>query len=77
MKEYITDLTESLVASYGFHRDGFDLQLEVQQEFLDIDKALPAGLIINELVTNALKYAYGKVESPCSISVCSTIQPMR
>ena len=64
MKEYITDLAESLVASYGYHRDGFDLQLEVQQEFLDIDKALPAGLIINELVTNALKYAYGNVQRP-------------
>lgn len=64
MKEYITDLAESLVASYGYDRDGFDLQLDVQHEFLDIDKALPAGLIINELVTNALKYAYGKVERP-------------
>lgn len=64
MKEYITDLAESLVASYGFNRDGFDLQMEVQQEFLDIDKALPAGLIINELVTNSLKYAYGKVDRP-------------
>ncbi|MBO9636371.1 MAG: hypothetical protein J7578_24930, partial [Chitinophagaceae bacterium] len=64
MKEYITDLAESLVASYGFDRDGFDLQMEVQQEFLDIDKALPAGLIINELVTNSLKYAYGKVDRP-------------
>jgi two-component sensor histidine kinase len=64
MKEYITDLAESLVASYGYHRDDFDLQLEVKQEFLDIDKALPAGLIINELVTNALKYAYGNVQRP-------------
>lgn len=64
MKEYITDLAESLVASYGFNRDGFDLQVDVQHELMDIDKALPAGLIINELVTNALKYAYDKVERP-------------
>lgn len=64
MKEYLTDLAESLVASYGFHRDEFDLQLDVQQELLDIDKALPAGLIINELVTNALKYAYGNAQRP-------------
>lgn len=64
MKEYLTDLAESLVASYGFQRDEFDLQLDVQQELLDIDKALPAGLIINELVTNALKYAYGNVQRP-------------
>jgi two-component sensor histidine kinase len=64
MTEYITDLVESLVSSYGFDRNGFDLQITVQKEMLDIDKALPIGLIINELVTNALKYAYGKVNRP-------------
>ena len=64
MKEYLTDLAESLVASYGYHRDDFDLQLHVNVEYLDIDKALPAGLIINELVTNSLKYAYKGITRP-------------
>ena len=58
MKEYLTDLAESLVSSYGFNRDDFDLHIAVEKEMLDIDRALPIGLIINELVTNALKYAY-------------------
>lgn len=58
MKEYLTDLAESLVSSYGFNRDDFDLHISVEKEMLDIDKALPIGLIINELVTNSLKYAY-------------------
>jgi two-component sensor histidine kinase len=58
MKEYVTDLAGSLVSSYGFNHDDFDLHIAVEKEMLDIDKALPIGLIINELVTNALKYAY-------------------
>ena len=58
MKEYLTDLAESLVSSYGYNRDDFDLCITVEKEMIDIDKALPIGLIINELVTNALKYAY-------------------
>lgn len=64
MKEYLTDLAESLVASYGYNRDDFDLHITVDKEMLDIDKALPIGLIINELVTNALKYAYSDILRP-------------
>ena len=64
MKEYLTDLAESLVSSYGFNRDDFDLYITVEKEMLDIDKALPIGLIINEIVTNALKYAYNNNNRP-------------
>ncbi|OQP48488.1 hypothetical protein A4D02_07185 [Niastella koreensis] len=64
MKEYLTDLAESLVSSYGFNRDDFDLHITVDKEMLDIDKALPIGLIINELMTNSLKYAYSGVYRP-------------
>jgi two-component sensor histidine kinase/tetratricopeptide (TPR) repeat protein len=64
MKEYLTDLAESLVSSYGFNRDDFDLYIMVEKEMLDIDKALPIGLIINEIVTNALKYAYRNSNRP-------------
>lgn len=64
MKEYLTDLAESLVSSYGFNRDDFDLHIVVEKEMLDIDKALPIGLIINELMTNALKYAYSNTHRP-------------
>lgn len=64
MKEYLTDLAESLVASFGYDRDGFDLAIVVEKELMDIDKALPTGLIINEMVTNSLKYAYQSVNRP-------------
>lgn len=64
MKEYLTDLAESLVSAYGYNRDDFDLHISVEKEMLDIDKALPIGLIINELVTNSLKYAYSNTHRP-------------
>lgn len=31
---------------------------------MDIDKALPIGLIINEMITNSLKYAYRDIQHP-------------
>jgi len=71
VKEYITDLTESLMASYGYGHDSFDLRISVDHEMLDVDKALPIGLIVNEIVTNAFKYAYKDVEHPSLHITCS------
>jgi two-component sensor histidine kinase len=34
------------------------LQLEVEHHWLDVDTAIPCGLIINELVSNSFKYAF-------------------
>ncbi len=65
MKEYVTDLVESIVQSFGVEKEDFDLQLDVQTTEMDVDMALPLGLIINEWVTNAFKYAYKDVQHPC------------
>jgi two-component sensor histidine kinase len=64
MKEYLSDLAESLLSTYGFQRDQFDLQIKIDREMIDIDKALPIGLVINEMITNALKYAYAGIQHP-------------
>lgn len=64
IKEYINDLSSSLMSSYGYSDDHFDLQLNIEQELMDVEKALPIGLILNELITNAFKYAYEGIEYP-------------
>ena len=64
MREYVLDLTENLMLAYGYAPDNFDLRLNIEQEELDVDLAIPVGLILNELLTNSFKYAYEHVQTP-------------
>jgi PAS domain S-box-containing protein len=57
-KEYTQNLVRHLIQSYGLDTQSIRLDLELENVYLDIDKAVPLGLIINELVTNAIKYAF-------------------
>jgi len=55
--DYIRNLTANLLGSYTRSDRQIDLQLDVEHHWLDVDTAIPCGLIINELVSNSFKYA--------------------
>ncbi len=55
---YIQDLTTQLFGSYNVRSKNIQLTVHTDNIVLDIDRAIPCGLIINELVSNALKYAF-------------------
>ena len=58
MKEYIKNLAESLISSYQTSTNKVKLIMDMPEYELDIDRAIPLGLIINEIITNSLKYAF-------------------
>jgi two-component sensor histidine kinase len=64
IKEYITELIQYLVYSYGYHEKNFKLDLEIEEISIDVDKAIPLGLILNELISNAFKHAYENQPNP-------------
>ena len=61
--EYLERLSVNLINSYSTPDCDVKLKTSLEDVFLTLDQAIPSGLIVNELVSNALKYAFiGKKE---------------
>lgn len=58
VKNYVEKLTKELFSTYRVDAQKVSLDLQVEDMDLDVDTLVPLGLIINELITNSLKYAW-------------------
>ncbi|HEX7502766.1 MAG TPA: PAS domain S-box protein, partial [Acidobacteriota bacterium] len=56
--DYLRDLTENLFSSHGIDAGRITARYDMEKIYLTIEKAIPLGLIVNELVTNSLKHAF-------------------
>ncbi len=56
--EYVRDLVNSLVKAYNSGTETITTLIDVTDIELGLDFAVPCGLIINEVITNSLKYAF-------------------
>ncbi|HEU4718588.1 MAG TPA: PAS domain S-box protein, partial [Bacteroidia bacterium] len=57
-QEYVSNIARNLVHSYSSSDSPPELNLQLDPVKLHLDTAIPCGLIINELLSNALKYAF-------------------
>lgn len=55
MQNYIFELCQYIAEAYG--RDNFQFNISAKEVLLDIHKAMPCGMIINELITNSFKHS--------------------
>lgn len=80
--EYVQSLICNLFSSYNINSHLIHLKLQVSDVSLNLDTAIPCGLLINELVSNSLKHAFpeqqpGEIGINLSVSqgqVCLTVQ---
>ena len=57
-KEYITTLANDLYRNYVSDPNKVRLQMNIDDVNIDINTAIPLGLILNELITNSMKHAF-------------------
>lgn len=58
LAEYVKDLTRYLFRSYSVGEPVINVNIQAEDVFVDIDTAVPCGLILNELISNSLKHAF-------------------
>jgi len=61
MQEYIRSLVETVSNSYGYSHNKLHLNLEALE--LDVEIAVPIGLILNEVLSNCFKHAFASLDS--------------
>lgn len=63
LSDYISDLYESLNKLHSLYERNIEIELQILNVQLNVNQALPLGLIINELVTNSIKHAFKDKDS--------------
>jgi len=58
LRSYIQALGNELIGAYGIEPGKIDLRIDAEEVVLNIDVGIPCGLILNELISNALKHAF-------------------
>ncbi len=63
-REYFEELVNKLLQSYNLSEESVELIMNVDEILLDVDTMIPLGLMVNEMISNALKHAFTQDSSP-------------
>lgn len=58
VRGYLDRLFSHLIASYNIEKERIEIRTRIEIDHLDVDTIVPLALIINELISNCLKYAF-------------------
>ncbi len=63
-EEYTRKMISNLLSSYKIFKNPVHFTMNIQDVGISINHAIPLGLIINEIISNSLKYAFKNTEKP-------------
>lgn len=69
LKQYLSELVQELIKSFPVQSKQIQVEDELQKIELEITKAVPIGLIVNEALTNSLKHAFNSANETPTISI--------
>ncbi|HRG01445.1 MAG TPA: histidine kinase dimerization/phosphoacceptor domain -containing protein [Bacteroidia bacterium] len=69
LKQYVSELVQELIKSFPVHVAQIKVVEDLEKIELELTKAVPIGLIINEALTNSLKHAFNHKPSNPTISI--------
>ena len=62
LSDYINNLADHLFSSYNIQKDRIRFSTDIEKIRLHTDTVIPLGMILNELISNSLKYAFKDLE---------------
>jgi len=71
IRRYVADLADALIRGYHLSSGNIEMTMDIDDIDLSIDSVTPLGLVINELISNSMKYAFpgdraGRISIACS-----------
>ncbi len=77
LDQYLSSMVENFIDFYGSDVENIEFETHFDSVTASIDQAIPLGLIINEFVTNSLKYAFGDTGGEITILMHTENQSVR
>jgi two-component sensor histidine kinase len=69
LKDFVSELTQNLTSTIFQQDNSIKLNIDVDSININADKAIPVALIINELITNSVKYAFDNTEGTIDLKI--------
>ncbi|MFW5799986.1 MAG: histidine kinase dimerization/phosphoacceptor domain -containing protein, partial [Spirochaetota bacterium] len=67
--QYIKKIIRNLYSSYATENRPVEMNIQIDNVHLNVDEAIPCGLIVNELISNSLKYAFPEDKNDNKIEI--------
>jgi PAS domain S-box-containing protein len=61
---YVCEIADNLLFSYNMDASDISMNINIKDVFLDINEAIPCGLIINEIISNSIKHRFSQINKP-------------